>query len=50
MKQLFAFETKTDYDKYEAVTHRFQARLDEYQTILQEKYQLIDVPKGIVWT
>lgn len=50
MKQLFAFETKTDYDKYEAVTHRFQARLDEYQTILQEKYQLIDVPKGIIWT
>lgn len=50
MKQIHAFETKTDYDKYEAVTHRFQARLDEYQTILQETYQLIDVPKGIVWT
>ncbi len=50
MKQIHAFETKTDYEKYEAVTHRFQARLDEYQTILQEKYQLIDVPKGIVWT
>lgn len=50
MKQIHAFETKTDYEKYEAVTHRFQARLDEYQTILQETYKLIDVPKGIVWT
>ncbi|WP_117161005.1 hypothetical protein [Paraliobacillus sp. X-1268] len=50
MKQIYAFESKEDFDKYKGVIDRFLERLAEYQLELEEKFALKDLPKGIVWT
>lgn len=50
MKQIYAVETKSDFDNYEAMTHRFMSRLEEYQRVLKQDYKLKDLPKGIIWT
>jgi len=50
MKHVYAFETKSDYGKYEVMIEGFLARLKEYQMVLQQDYKLTDLPKGIVWT
>lgn len=50
MKQIFAFETKEAYEKYQGITDRFGKYLKEYQFILEKHFELKDLPKGIVWT
>ncbi len=50
MKQIYAFETKEEYEKYQGIIGRFSNRLKEYEQILVEEYTLADVPKGIIWT
>jgi len=50
MKQIYAFETKEEYEKYQAIIQRFTKGLEEYRELLEREYALIDPPKGIVWT
>lgn len=50
MKQIFAFETKEEYEKYQELIGKFTKKLNEYQLILEKHFELKDKPKGIVWT
>lgn len=50
MKQIYTFETKEEYEKYQDTIQRFSKKLNEYQKILEREYALVDMPKGILWT
>lgn len=50
MKQIYAFENKVGYEKYQDIINRFSEKLNEYQRILEKEYALKESPKGIVWT
>ncbi|MDL4840220.1 hypothetical protein [Aquibacillus rhizosphaerae] len=50
MKQIFAFEAKEDYEKYQDLIDRFNKKLKDYQAELEKNYALKDLPKSIIWT
>ncbi|WP_186579525.1 hypothetical protein [Aquibacillus kalidii] len=50
MKQIFAFETKEDYEKYQDIIGRFNEKLKGYQAELEKDYALKDLPNSIIWT
>ena len=50
MKQIFAFEKSEDYASFGPIIERLSKKLGQYQHILEEKYALSTMPKGIVWT
>lgn len=50
MKHIYAFEDIAEYEKHQDIIQRFSKRLNEYQLHLEEKYALVDKPKGVVWT
>lgn len=50
MKKILAFEKIEDYTRFESIIERLNKKLERYQQILEEKYALTDLPKGIVWT
>ncbi|RDI45630.1 hypothetical protein [Falsibacillus pallidus] len=50
MKNIYAFENKEDYQKYEPIIQRMSLNLKEYQHHLEERYNLNILPRRIVWT
>ncbi|ASK63969.1 hypothetical protein CFK37_18300 [Virgibacillus phasianinus] len=50
MRHIYAFESKDDYIKYQEIIERFSEKLKKYQKLMEEEFELIDPPKGIVWT
>ncbi|SDD62331.1 hypothetical protein SAMN05421663_11547 [Terribacillus halophilus] len=50
MRHIFSLENTEDYNDYQRLTEEFKEKLSVYQRILQTDYQLIDLPKAIVWT
>lgn len=50
MRNIFAFENQADYIKYEKIIETFSSKLEKYQKIMVENFELIDLPKGIIWT
>lgn len=50
MKQIFAFESKEEFGIYEDLIQRCEKKIVEYQFILEDQFELNDLPKGIVWT
>ncbi|MFC4620484.1 hypothetical protein ACFO4N_17450 [Camelliibacillus cellulosilyticus] len=50
MKQIYAFENKDDYEKYQDIIKRFTEKLNEYQLVLENEFALLDPPRAIVWT
>ncbi|MCP3031624.1 hypothetical protein LF817_09700 [Halobacillus sp. A1] len=50
MKQIYAFETKEEYGRYQEVIERFNKKLENYQRLLEDNYPLTTLPKGVVWT
>lgn len=50
MRQIFAFETKEEYERYQDLIERFTQRLGDYALILKNRFELKEPPKGIVWT
>lgn len=50
MKKIYAFEHKSDFEKYHDIIDRFTSGLSEYQQILEEEFSLKDKPKAVVWT
>ncbi|MGP4075899.1 hypothetical protein [Halobacillus sp. K22] len=50
MKQIYAFESQEEYMKHQDTIEKFSEKLKTYQQVLEEKYALATLPKGIVWT
>lgn len=50
MKQIFAVQTEADFQKYLTFVHKIQSRLDDYLAFLKSNYQVIDLPRCILWT
>ncbi|MCM3741302.1 collagenase [Oceanobacillus luteolus] len=50
MRHIYAFESKEDYSKYEDIIMKFSGKLANYQRVLEENFQLVDLPKAVVWT
>lgn len=50
MKRILAFEKIEDYTRFESVIESLSKKLVDYQHILEEKYALSTLPKGIIWT
>ena len=50
IKQIFAFETKADYERYEADINYLIEKLQQYEMFLKENFKLIHMPTSIVWT
>lgn len=50
MRQIYAFEKKSDYEKYQDIISRLSSGLNEYQKVLEKEYALKDSPKAVVWT
>lgn len=50
MKKVYAFEQKSDFEKYQSIIDRLTLGLSEYQQILEEEFELKDKPKAVVWT
>jgi hypothetical protein len=50
VKQIYAFEKKEEYEKYQVIIQDFTKKMKEYQVILEREYALVDPPKGVVWT
>lgn len=49
MKHIYAVETKEELLKYQEFVHEFEPRLREYIDFLKEKYEVIELPRTIVW-
>ncbi|TFB21358.1 hypothetical protein E3U55_08565 [Filobacillus milosensis] len=50
MKQIFAYESVEDHNRYEEITKQLMNSLTSYEKLLMEKFSLNEKPKGIVWT
>ncbi|WP_440894824.1 hypothetical protein ACS127_09610 [Amphibacillus sp. Q70] len=50
MKYIYAFETKQEYSEYEDVISQLIPEINQYKAILEEKYELKELPNGFVWT
>ena len=50
MKQIFAFESKDEYEKHQDIIQRFIIKLKTYQQVLEDSYALTEKPNAIVWT
>lgn len=50
MKQIYAFEKKNDYEKYQDTISRLSSGLIEYQQVIEREFALKDPPKAVVWT
>lgn len=49
-KHIYAFEDIEEYKKYQDIIQFFSERLNDYQTVLEEEYDLVDKPEGVIWT
>jgi len=50
MRNIYAFESQEDYIKYKDIIERFIGKIEKYQKVMVEDFELITPPKGIVWT
>ena len=50
MRHVFAFEQEEDFRKYLDMTKRFDKKIIEYRLVLENHYELRDVPKAVIWT
>lgn len=50
IKQVFAFESTKETEKYKVITDNLLIKIENYIEILEQEYKLIDFPKAIVWT
>lgn len=49
MKHLYAVETKEELQKYQEFVHEIEPRLREYIDFLKKEYEVIELPRAIVW-
>lgn len=50
IKQIFAVETKAEYERYVEDTEQLMKKFVQYESFLKENFDLNDMPKSIVWT
>lgn len=50
MKNIYAFESKIEFETYEERIERFTQKLSDYRKVLEDNYQLLDPPKAVIWT
>lgn len=50
MKYIYAFENEQEHSKYEDVINQLIPEINRYKNILEEKYQLKELPNGFIWT
>ena len=50
MKQIYAFENKSEYEKYEHDIKMLNAKLKPYKHILIRDFELKQLPKTVIWT
>lgn len=50
MKQIYAFESIPDYEKYKDEIDLLNKKLKTYKELLINQFELIELPKSIVWT
>lgn len=50
MKQIYAFESIPDYEKYKDEIDLLNKKLKTYKELLINQIELIELPKSIVWT
>lgn len=50
MRQIFAYESSTDLEKYQSDADHLFKKLTGYKEILSQEYRLEDPPKGVIWT
>jgi len=50
MKQIYAFEKIEDFVRFGPIIEMLSKKLEQYQQVLEEKYALSTMPRGIVWT
>ncbi|WP_373598727.1 collagenase [Paraclostridium bifermentans] len=50
IKQVFAFESIHEAEKYKSDIENISIKIEEYLKVLEKEYNLIDYPKAIVWT
>ncbi|WP_042477509.1 hypothetical protein [Bacillus ndiopicus] len=50
MKNIFAFESVEELQKYSADIEHLNEKLNAYQVLLEKEFGLEDLPKAIVWT
>ncbi|MER2258612.1 MAG: hypothetical protein ABS945_08405, partial [Priestia megaterium] len=50
MKQIYAFESISDYENYKDEIHLLNKKLNTYKELLINQFELKKMPKSIVWT
>lgn len=50
MKQIYAFESISDYENYKDEIHLLNKKLNTYKELLINQFELKEMPKSIVWT
>lgn len=50
MKHIYGVETKEELIKYQQFVEKIQPKLDKYLEFLKEEYDVIDLPRTIIWT
>lgn len=50
MKSILAFETSEEAVKYEMITKELMEKLVDYQSFLEQNFELMTIPKGVLWT
>ncbi|WP_245840385.1 hypothetical protein [Terribacillus saccharophilus] len=50
IKYILSLENAEENEKYQMISEQFKEKLSAYQSVLQTKYKLVDLPKAIIWT
>ena len=50
MQHIYAVKTPEEFEKYREFVNKIQPKLTEYIRFLRETYQVLDLPRAIVWT
>ncbi|TFE00855.1 collagenase [Jeotgalibacillus sp. R-1-5s-1] len=50
MKHFYAFETADEIQQYEEMINDFKVKIQDYQRVLEEQFELKDAPKAVIWT
>lgn len=50
MKSILSFETAIESAQHEALTIRLMQRLEEFERVLKDDFQLKVLPKAVIWT
>ena len=50
MKHIYAFEKEEEFKKYQGLIEVFDKKIQDYQSELENHFELRDIPKAVIWT